>query len=67
MSLTDRAELSEMYKKPSKEKHNPNFHGDLPFCNRDTGHCSNTDACHECTVYISVQKVRDYVGNLKGD
>lgn len=65
MSLTDEFDIDEMFRKPVKEKHHPNFHGDISSCYRKTGHCSNTDACNDCRVYQSMNTVRDYQDNMK--
>jgi len=67
MSLTDEFEMNEMFRKPVRENHHPNFHGDVPSCYKKTGHCSNTDACNDCYVYQSVNAVRDYKNSLKKD
>ena len=66
MSLTDEFEIREMFKKPVKKLHHPNFHGDLQVCNYATGHCTNTMACNDCIVYQSVLAVREYNNNMRG-
>lgn len=58
MSLTDQAELKEMYNKPKIRHYNPRFAGDGPGCNPATGHCSNTDACNDCILYQTTMEVR---------
>ena len=66
MSLTDQAELKEMYKKPSIKKYNPRFAGDGPTCNRKTGHCSNTDACSDCILYQTKMDVEEEKISFRG-
>ena len=62
MSLTDLAELKDMFAKPVKKEYHPNFLGDGKTCDYNTGHCTNTGACDDCIVYQSTQEVREYSG-----
>ena len=66
MSLTDQAEIRDMFGKPRIKAYNPRFHGDGKWCDYRTGHCTNTDSCNDCTVYLSVMEVRKEAENLKG-
>jgi hypothetical protein len=70
MSLTDQAELKESYTTPKKKPHIVKFDGSmssLSSCNYKTGHCTNTDACQSCNVYISIHEVRENLNYLKGN
>ena len=67
MSLTDEVELYQLSKKPAIQKHHPHFMGDKEFCDRATGHCSNTTACDDCNVYQSMIEVQKYESMFKKD
>jgi hypothetical protein len=70
MSLTDITELKESGARPIRKTHFLKFDGStgsLRACDYNTGHCSNTDACHSCEVYNSIHEVREHTDSLKGD
>ncbi len=67
MSLTDQAEMREMSGRPKIRAYNPRFHGDGKWCDYRTGHCTNTDSCNDCEVYLSVMEMKKARDDLRGD
>ncbi|MBN2567370.1 hypothetical protein JXB02_04785 [Candidatus Woesearchaeota archaeon] len=65
MSLTDIAELEEGRRRPAREGHTTSFSGYVGRCDLGSGHCSNTDACHDCGFYRSMMENERHEGRSR--